>query len=501
MKILIADDEHLIRLSIRHNLDKLNIPALSIHEATDGCELLHELERLQPDVAFVDIKMPSLGGLEAIEQGKLVSPHTEFIILTGFSEFDYARKAIALRINEYLLKPASLDQLKAVIHNIMELLERKAEERNRLFSLQIAEIITTTKPAEDSRLPLDGMNFKLVALCFDGLKETNRSSAEAWLDRARSCAKPYMSRQFHMTIMKPRDNEWILVLGIEKTWETGNEKLLSCLSEIRHMTAAWRKEQGDLTQITSNTIPFRLFLSTYGELLQMTCLRALLGISVDYSQSFLKAVIQDKPHYLTVCTLLVELARYKELQSPIEFGSAIEQRLIPLVEDQRLHENIRVISAIGLFLRCSIGLSVEADGGYSSLKSELLDYSKRLIGSQTDRSHIIRSIVAYANSHYADEISVAKVADLFDISPNYLSTLFHKETGNRFVEYIAELRMKEARKLLLETDLSIHEITRKVGLYSTSHFSKLFTKHYSVSPQEYKRNAGSNRSQPPALPE
>ncbi|MCR8630443.1 helix-turn-helix domain-containing protein [Paenibacillus radicis (ex Xue et al. 2023)] len=501
MKILIADDEHLIRLSIRHNLEKLNIPAQSIHEATDGYELLRELERLQPDVAFVDIKMPLLGGLEAIEQGKLVSPYTEFIILTGFSEFDYARKAIALRINEYLLKPASLDQLKAVIHNIMELLERKAEERNRLFTLQIAEIIAATKPAEDNRLPLEGMNCKLVAVCFDGLKETNRLRAEAWLDRARSCAKPYMSQHFHMTIVKPRDNEWILVLGIEKTWEAGNEKLLSCLSEIRHMTAAWRKEQGDnLTLITSNTIPFRLFLSTYGELLQMTCLRALLGISVDYSQSFLKAVIQDKPYYLTVCTLLVELARYQELQSPIEFGSAIE-RLIPLVEDQRLHENIRVISAMGLFLRCSIGLSVEADGGYSSLKSELLDYSKRLIGSQTDRSQIIRSIVTYANSHYADEISVAKVADLFDISPNYLSTLFHKETGNRFVEYIAELRMKEARKLLLETDLSIHEITRKVGLYSTSHFSKLFTKYYSVSPQEYKKNAASNRSQPPALPE
>lgn len=501
MKMIIADDEHLIRLNIRYNLEKLNIQGLRIHEATDGFELLRALEQLQPDVAFVDIKMPLLGGLEAIEKGKLISPHTEFVILTGFSEFDYARKAIALRINEYLLKPVSLDQLKSVIHSISEQLTRKAAESHRLFALRIAEMSASMAPVEDDRLRLDDMSCKLIAACFDGIKATNPLSAEAWLEHARKCAEPYLGRHFHMTIVNSRDHEWVLVFGYDKAGEIGSEHLVSCVADIRRMTVAWRKEQGPATQITLVTgseFPFRTFLSAYGELQQLTCLRALSGTSVDYSQSSLKAITQDKPHYMPACALLVELTRYERNQSPIEFGSSVEQ-LIALIEASRLHDNIRLIRKAGQYLRCAIGLSVGSDVDYSGLKSELLDYCKRMLGSQTDRSNIIRSIVAYTKAHYAEEISVAQVAALFNISPNYLSSLFHKETGTRFVEYVTELRMKEAQRLLVATDLSVHEVTRKVGLYSTSHFSKLFTKYYGVSPQEYKRNPATYREQPPTL--
>ncbi|NOU94395.1 helix-turn-helix domain-containing protein [Paenibacillus sp. LMG 31456] len=487
MKIIIADDEHLIRLSIRHNLEKLNIRGLQTYEATDGLELLRELEQLKPDIAFVDIKMPLLSGLDAIEKGKLLSPHTEFVILTGFSEFDYARKAIALRVNEYLLKPVSLDQFKSVMNNISELFTRKTAESSRLFALQIAEAVADKASVEDTHLPPEGLNCKLLAVCFDSFKDTNLTDAEAWLDNARKCIEPYLSRHFRITILKPRDNERVLVFGIDKDEHNSNANLLSCLSDIRHMTKTWRKEKGSVTLVTGSTLPFRLFFTSYTVLLKATCLRALLGISVDYSQSFLQFISVDKPQFMQVCALLIELPRYQQTQRYIDFTTAIEQ-IIALIEGERLHENIRVIRPAAIYMRCAIGLAVEPDISYSLLKNELLLYCKRMLSSRTDRSHIIRSVIAYADARYAEEISVAKVAERFEISPNYLSALFHKETGKRFVEYVAQLRMKEAQRLLSETDLSVHEITRKVGLYSTSHFSKLFTKYYKVSPQEYKRN-------------
>jgi two-component system response regulator YesN len=191
--------------------------------------------------------------------------------------------------------------------------------------------------------------------------------------------------------------------------------------------------------------------------------------------------------------MLVELPRYKQTQSHIEFNTAVEQ-LIARMESSQLHENIRAIRAATDYLRCAIGLAVQPDVAYSRLKSDLLHSCKLLLSSRTDRSHIIRSILAYADAHYTEEISVAMAAERFDISPNYLCALFHKETGTRFVEYVAQLRMKEAQKLLAETDLSVQEITRKVGLYSTSHFTKLFTKYYKVTPQEYKRNAATQQN-------
>ncbi|TBL80656.1 response regulator transcription factor [Paenibacillus thalictri] len=488
MDILIADDEHLIRQSIRYNLEKLNIPELRIEEATDGLDMLRLLEVLQPDVAFVDIKMPRLSGLDAIEQGMKTSPQTEFVILTGFSEFDYARKAVALRINEYLLKPASFEQLQTVMHNIELLLARRAAERNRLFSLQIAEMIAATATVAGEPLPPDGMNCQLAAVSFDGIQGTNRLASEDWLEQARLCAAPFMSRHVHMAVLKPRDNEWLLVFGSRPAGDAGNDKLSACLSEIRNMTAAWRQKQGAaaVTWVSGRMVPIRLFTTAYEELLKLTCLRALLGTAAEYSQSFLEVIVRDKPDYLPVSKLLVELTRCHAAQSYVEFNRVAEN-LFSLAEAGQMHSNPQAIRAASLFLRSTLGIFAQPDAGYSRFKNELLDFCRRLLGSQTERSQLIRSIVAYANTYYTEDISVAKVADLFGISPNYLSALFHKETGSRFVEYVSDLRMKEAKRLLMESDLSVHDVTRKVGFYSTSHFSKLFAKHYGISPQEYKK--------------
>jgi two-component system response regulator YesN len=142
MNILIADDEHLVRLSLRNALLKMDLNENNLHEATDGIEFLHALAELRPEIALVDIKMPYINGLEAIEQGKRLSPHTEFIIITGFSEFDYAKKAIELQVTEFLLKPVSFEQLKLVIHKIFEMIYAKNRDLNRAFTSQIITFVS-----------------------------------------------------------------------------------------------------------------------------------------------------------------------------------------------------------------------------------------------------------------------------------------------------------------------------------------------------------------------
>ncbi|WP_135550923.1 response regulator [Paenibacillus cymbidii] len=496
MNILIADDEPLIRLSIRHNLEKQPIDRLRVYEAADGMELLRELERLQPDVAIVDIKMPLLGGLEAIEQGRSLSPHTEFIITTGFSEFDYARRAIALRVTEYLLKPVSSEQFGAVLRNVRESLARQSAESNRLFTLHIAETVAAqdSSSAPDDRLPLASLQVKLMAVCFDGSCAAGLSDAEAWLARARTHIEPYLSRHFHMTVVKLRDHERVLVFGVNKQDASRDSALSSCVKELNVLTAAWRKEHGAVTVVTGTTIPAADFGNAYAELTELLCLRALLGVSMHYSQSFLRAVRADKPHYADASALLVDLAHDLYADQPI-VAHAKAERLISCIEGVRLYEHPRTIRAIADYLRGVVGLSVAPNASFAALKQELLGWCKSRIGVQTDRGRLIRSLRAYAEAHFMEDISVAKAADRFDLSPNYISTLFHKETGTKFVEYVTRLRMKEAQKLLTETELSVQEITRRIGLYSTSHFSKLFTQYCNASPREYKRSFGAKESE------
>ena len=125
MKIIIADDEEYVRFELRELLLEIH-PDLEITEAVNGTELLKEFNHNSFDAAFVDIKMPGFSGLEAIEKVESRYLNTEWIILTGYSDFEYAKKAITLRITEYLLKPVSKKELYQVLIKIEENLAQKA---------------------------------------------------------------------------------------------------------------------------------------------------------------------------------------------------------------------------------------------------------------------------------------------------------------------------------------------------------------------------------------
>lgn len=98
-------------------LTEVNIPAASVHEVTTGEEMVNRIRRDLPDLAFVDIRMPGLNGLEAIKAARPLSPQTKWFILTGFPEFDYAQEAIRLGVSGYLLKPASPEELKEILND------------------------------------------------------------------------------------------------------------------------------------------------------------------------------------------------------------------------------------------------------------------------------------------------------------------------------------------------------------------------------------------------
>lgn len=117
MKILIADDEEYVRYELKELLLEINID-LEITEVINGSEFLNMIGLQSYDAAFVDIKMPGLSGLEVIEKIAPDNLQTEWIILTGHSDFEYAKKSISLGVTEYLLKPVAKEELEQVLVKI-----------------------------------------------------------------------------------------------------------------------------------------------------------------------------------------------------------------------------------------------------------------------------------------------------------------------------------------------------------------------------------------------
>jgi DNA-binding NarL/FixJ family response regulator len=134
VKCIIADDERLVRYSIQDMLEEIADAGVAwfdeISQVVNGKDLLRQVRVVQPELVFVDIRMPLLSGLDAIEKGRELSPRTQWIILTGYAEFDYAKRAIALGALDYLLKPASRSDIERIVRlALSRLADRRAREQ------------------------------------------------------------------------------------------------------------------------------------------------------------------------------------------------------------------------------------------------------------------------------------------------------------------------------------------------------------------------------------
>lgn len=128
--ILIADDEELERWALQKIINEMNISGLELYEAKNGREVIEQIQCTKIHIVLLDIKMPGLDGVSIAKQLKIVSPKTHVVFVTAFSEFDYAREAIRLGVNEYLVKPVSSDIVKSTIENILTRINDEINEQN-----------------------------------------------------------------------------------------------------------------------------------------------------------------------------------------------------------------------------------------------------------------------------------------------------------------------------------------------------------------------------------
>ncbi len=123
-KIVIADDEAKIRRGLRAEIERMGLPVTVVGEAQDGLEAMHVCEQVRPDILLVDINMPFVSGLAFIEQLRQSNQEARIIVVTGYEEFEYARSAVALGVQAYLLKPVEVEELKAALQGCLDELSR-----------------------------------------------------------------------------------------------------------------------------------------------------------------------------------------------------------------------------------------------------------------------------------------------------------------------------------------------------------------------------------------
>lgn len=505
MKCIIADDERLVRYSIQDMLEEIADAGIvwfdEITQAVNGKDLLNQVRIGQPELVFVDIRMPQLNGLDAIEKGRTLSPHTQWIILTGYAEFDYAKRAIALGALDYLLKPASKPDIERVVQlALSHVADKRAQDQLALEHRMLGLLQDTF--SEDPSL-LHDVAFAGMILSLDSplplgaastfLKNTMQDLRK-WLRTA-----PAFSSTGGITLLD--DGNILCVLSApraELLVADTRSFAVYCLDmpgnagivfsgQDDHGSQARGAGQG--ARVSFTLFPLGETRSSLTELIQAAAdlsknssLRLAGGVGRIIDVSLRDSLVATHIENRKLFTSLDRAMRNREIE-PTGLVHILKHHRYELEgcwPGSSLCQYFELYSGLDLS-RCNAGMALDL----------CMDWCSRLLlpdvaaNESGRRRQLVQRAVDIIADQYTREIGLAQVADLMGITPNYLSTEFNRVMGESFSQYVTRLRMKKADELFRMGGFTVKEVAGRVGYVSSRHFAGLFKKHFGHVPSEH----------------
>lgn len=497
--MIIADDENLIRASIRSMVQDVESSWQIVGEGANGEELLELVKEHKPTAAIIDIRMPRMNGLEAMRLGKIISPYTKWIILSGFSDFAYAQEALQLGASDYLLKPLNPSDLERALTNTAKHNQEFIQMHNQQFENNLFALcngLTSLRYEELDSVYVQG--WFIGAVCMFDTTLTGKSLSDmtcAFYDDLRARMAGSLVYGINYAIVSLPDGECAAIGSWDpaKGADSG-EPVKQFFEELAGIAQQHRREDWAVTVMQTNECRgFDQLNAQLGQLGEWSCLRAVRGIGrrIGYGELEAEAGVADN---VRISQLLCAMKQHLHFRAYLHYQTAVNELEGVLQTGKRGAGGELVKEAVQLFIRQALGVGNSQAGPLP--ESELIR-ELRLMGESKLRENktrepvaadLIDQVIRYLEQHYMDDIGIGSIAQQLNVSANYLSMLFNKKTGTPFVKYLTNIRMLKAKELLLNTNLQVKQIAEKVGYYSTRHFTKLFVENCSSYPSDYRKS-------------
>ncbi len=455
MNLLIVDDEPLIHVSIEFSLKQINGSQFRIEHAYNGSDMLNKMEICEPDIALVDIRMPGMDGLTAISNARKRWPNTHYYIMSGFSEFEYAREAIKLNVVDYLLKPLDTEQLSDIIARVKE---EKNREGDRIRESFHAWLVGTLH-RHDVTLLYQPLYYSVIILF------TYDSPDKEYLNRLPKAIEDRQDR----IVIPCWEGQLVLCFSQEE----------NALRELLNEFPQKDYPKGMTCFITQIRRDPSVLAESMHHILDLSPMRIFYGIGLRYKTNRMTASGEE----LRMAKDWIELRdhyREKRYADYITKSTALIPMLQTLSPAQCRH--------LTIFLSAIFDQNLSGPGTAEYIGRILTEIGESMVQYEAGGDRI-DGVIEYVQENFCEDISISKLAMQFDLSPNYLSTLFKKKLGINFVDYLTALRIAKAKELLTTGRLSIKEVGESVGYYSQSYFTKIFIKKEGVTPGEYRKHA------------
>lgn len=531
LKLFLVEDEALIREGLRDNIPWEQFGYKFVGEAGDGEMALPLIRKARPDVLITDIKMPFMDGLELSKILHVEFPKMKIIIISGYDDFAYAREAIEIGVEQYLLKPITKAMLKKTLTELKDKIEQDMEQndyqtmyqneiheyeqfnRRRLFEKILEGEISVSdiyQEAAKLNLELNASAYNLIFFGFQEKKSLGREEMEELSDR-QELVLHYFQRTSQFILFRWNVNCYGLLMkgeaedmdkltqkAVENIQKAKPEesKLLDYYIAIGHPV----ERLSQLPECYREVNHFSSYRFIYPKL-QVFSEETLAPFLNKEDEESLAGVIPSQMDPEIIKDFL-QRGNSSEISDFVEgYLSGIKSAL-----ESRMFRDYVILN-----LRFTVMAHLESLGISQEMAEERLQYDfkdfsagaeniapyfedllqtcfyfgKREKDNQSKK--ILRKALEYIDENFTQEsLSLNSVAEEIDVTSNYLSAVFSQGMEKTFVEYVTGKRMERAKKLLLTTDKSGAEIAQEVGYKDTHYFSFVFKKTQKMSPREFR---------------
>lgn len=542
MKVFLVEDEYIVREGIKNNVDWVANGFTFCGEAGDGELAFPMIKKEKPDILITDIRMPFMDGLELSRLVKKELPQIKIMILSGYEEFEYAKTAIQLGVEEYLLKPINGDDLLCAVKRVAEKIteEREIAKNQQEYQKDSLEYVENAKRE---------LFYDLIS---------NEPALSEIIDRGKELELELTAECYNLLLLKTQRKQGAGSFSekvneiMEKvdTYVKKHADTVICFDRALEGKAFMfmGENEQDIEEHISTFLDF--FCFTVESYTEITCFGSI-GKAVSRLREL--AVSYETASRAFAYRFLTDgsgVIRYDDIKDNEKRGKSYEDCLIGCVATANLdkhkieeflkggeieeiryfvEEYIRNIGAEGnnsLLFRQYIVMDMyfaaihfleqmdtnemlHIDEPFQSPEQmqEIISHfeimmtyivnlfvsvmklrDKRTMEKNND---VVERARDYIRNNFSDEdLTLNFVASKVNVSPNHLSALFSQKTGQPFIKYLTDVRMNRAKELLKCTNKRSGEISEEVGYKNPHYFSYLFKKHQGCTPMQYRERGG-----------
>ncbi|MDK2807687.1 MAG: two-component system, response regulator YesN [Clostridiales bacterium] len=542
MKVFLVEDEFIVREGIKKNIDWIKEGIDFCGEASDGELAYPMIKSLKPDIMITDIRMPFMDGLELSRLIKKEMPDIKIIVLSGHEEFEYAKEAIKIGVEEYLLKPISGDELIEAVKKVAFRIEEERTEKENIekFRMEMEEneeeakrqffndLIRSSQPlgeilerGRQLSLDLTASYYNIILFKMQRLHGEKTALGEEYSKRLfliRTRINEYLQGN-KMILEFNRNIEGVAFLIKADQLEQLEERQKRLISTIEGIIKEYRdiKYFGGIG-VTVNRL--RELERSFEEASRAFAYRFLIEESCFLDSRKIKEEMADKGESFHLSVADAEKLDRNKVEYFLRCG---EKEDVSFFVDEYL-KNIGNDGKNSLLFRQYIVMDMhltvkqflEDLGVKVDVRKETFEEKKmletvasiqnsisylehlltRAIDSRNDVSRkksgdIIDKTKTYIESNYmSEDLSLNSAASFVNVSPSHLSAVFSQEMGVTFVKYLTDYRMNKAKELLKCTNKRSNEISVEVGYRDPHYFSYLFKKTQGCTPLQFRGTKG-----------